>query len=419
MRDTAPGIEKVLSGRRIAVVHYGEGADPDPGHRPHRSGRLAASLVEMGNDVVRIVPSFRQWDGVQRPQSWTGTVGPEGRLVIIPTHSYASSRSRDRITSLTDFNRGVAQFFTEDPHFDLVVAGFPPPGLLKGIKQATSLAATIADIRDLWPDALVPDGRIGSLLRPTAASIGRSLANELQLADAVVAMSSTMLERAPANAKRTKLIPIGFPEPRPEDQLLWPEAGQPMTACFVGSMSHLFDLRSMLLGWQRFIQTRSEAGPTPQLVLVGDGVQRELVDQIAANDPTVTITGWVLGEEVAGYMHRADIGIAPTRMGHGTTISNKVAEYMAAGLVVLNTLNEEVGQPLTDMQLGYGIAGSATQWSDAFAHLEANTGEIRATRNARLALANEHFGNRHVDRLWFDLIADILATRSVLVQPDR
>lgn len=409
---------------RVAVVHYGEGAEPDEGHRSHRAGRLAALLVEAGASVTRIVPSFRDWDKFQRPLEWTGTEGREGRLVVIPTRPYTNTRGRDRAGSLLDFNRGVSRWIGAYRGFDLVMAGFPPPGLVRGITTADPDAAVIADIRDLWPDALLPEGPLGRFLAPAAALAGKALARELRRADAVVALSATMLERAPGGAARTKVIPIGFEDSTAEEQKLWPADPAPMTACYVGSMNHLFDLDAMLRGWLAFVATRSSsssssstsvsgpAGPPPRLVVVGDGDQRALVDQLVGAEPTVEVVGWVPGNEVGLYLHAADLGLTPTRTGHGTTISNKVSEYLAAGTFVLNTLNPEVGRPLDQLGLGDRFESTPSAWAEALTRAERQLPRLRAGRADRLDEADRHYGSGRTNQAWLDLISEILTARS-------
>ncbi|MEM7275973.1 MAG: glycosyltransferase [Actinomycetota bacterium] len=407
-----PADQTIGPGLRAAIVHYGEGAEPDPGHRSHRAGRLAAALVAAGCEVTRIVPSYRVWDGVQRPTDWTGLVGDEGRLVVVPTRAYRNTRGRDRAGSLMDFNRGVARALGSAPTPDLVMMGFPPPGLLRAVRSVAPEAAVIADIRDLWPDALVPGGTVGRILAAPARLAGGLLARELRRADAVVALSATMLDRAPAGAPVTRIIPIGFEPLDLADRAQWPEGETPLTACFVGSMTQLFDFDAMLRGWSRFVADRGGDGPMPRLVVVGDGEQRAIVDRLAAGEPTVACTGWILGDQVAAHLHRADVGLAPTRTGQGTTLSNKVSEYLAAGMWVINTLTPSVGGPLSTQGLGDCIDSTPEAWAAAFARAEQALPRLRAGRAARLAEADRHYGSGQTNVAWFDLIAEVLAARA-------
>lgn len=405
--------KRIGSGLRAGVVHYGEGAEPDPGHRSHRAGRLAAALNRAGCEVTRVVPSYRVWDGVQRPLDWSGRHGEEGRLVVVPTRTYTNTRGRDRFASLMDFNRGAAEALAADGSPpDLVMMGFPPPGLLRAIRRVAPDAAVIADIRDLWPDALVPGGTIGQVLDPAAKAGGWALARELLQADAVVALSATMLERAPAGAPIRRIIPIGFEPPDLALQSRWPSGDAPFTACFVGSMTQLFDFDAMLRGWLAFVSDRRNGGPNPRLVVIGDGEQRPLVDRLVGDEPTVELTGWVLGDQVAAHLHAADAGLAPTRTGQGTTLSNKVSEYLATGQWVINTLTPAVGHPLDQQGLGDCIDSTPEAWAAAFARAEDALPRLRAERAERLDEADRHYGSGPTETAWFDLIEEVLAARS-------
>jgi glycosyltransferase involved in cell wall biosynthesis len=169
----------------------------------------------------------------------------------------------------------------------------------------------------------------------------------------------------------------------------------------------------MIVGWQQFVRGRDATGrPTPRLVVVGDGPQKAMVDELVDGDQTITCTGWVLGPEVPKHLAQADLGLAPTRPGQGTTISNKVAEYMAGGLFVLNTLTEPVAAELDASSLGARVESTPVAWSEGFETAERNLESLRSSRPGRIETATVRFGRDRAEELWFGLIDEVLAGRA-------
>ncbi len=398
-----------LAGRRIAIVHYGEGSVLDEGYRKIRLGLLSAALTKAGVEITRLIPTYNQFRQNQRSLDSTGHVGDEGRMILIPTRAFASTRSKDRALSLGDFNRGAEAFFRTESDFDAIIVGFPPPRLISSIRKALGDSVPIvADVRDLWPDAMVPTSRLDPVTRPLANAAGKALAYELRRASAVVAMSETMLKRAPSNAKRHEAIPIGLVGEPLVDDAEWPAPAAPFSAVFVGSLSQLFDLGSMLEGWVRFVDTRKGCQPEPTLTVIGDGEQRELVDQLTKGQSTITTTGWLLSSEVPSFLAQADVGIAPPRTGQGTTLSNKIYEYMAEGLFILNSLEPDEAAVLDKLGLGARCDSTAAAWAESFSAAERETARLRSERGQRVATAFTEFGWARVEAQWTKVLCEVM-----------
>ena len=263
---------------RIAIVHYGEHVPKEQGYRPVRYGILAQHLTSEGHDVTRISPSFAFAHQKQRPMTWSSSDSGEGRSVLIKVRAYRNSKSLDRYRSIQDLNSGVHNWFLKEPPFDVIVVGFPPPGIVKSIRRAVGNEIKIvADIRDLWPDALLPQALLGTPVEYFLKSIGKFIANELNHASSVTALSSTMLERAP-NKKQRFHVPIGFNTQKNScNAELFPTDKQPTKFVFVGSFAPLFDFSSFLGGWAQYQSNYTEAD-SAQLLIVGGGQLQPLVE---------------------------------------------------------------------------------------------------------------------------------------------
>ena len=300
-----------IAGARIGLVHHGEGHPHDHGYRAGRMGQLAAWLTSSRADVTRFVPTYEAKGDIRRDESLTGTTTSEGRAHMVRTHLYTESVGKDRLRFLYDFVRGAAREIADEDPFDLLVVGFPPPGSCASIHRATSGSVPIlADVRDLWPDAVVPSNR--TWLSPLASISGQAIAQELRLASGVVAISETMLLRAPKIRRRQAITLCLSDTITSSTVTVSPD--DPMRAVFVGSFGQGVDFDSLLGGWQEFIDKRSpDQTPTPTLTLCGSGFRADEVDRMIQGIPSISALGWVAIDDVIGELSRSDIGVVPTR----------------------------------------------------------------------------------------------------------
>jgi hypothetical protein len=261
-----------ISGVRIGIVHYGELIPTDDGYLPGRMGLLAEWLTEAGAKVTRFAPTFSQFVAEPRPVELSGSTSRQGSVELIKTRAYGESVSADRLGHLRDFVRGTASRISELPRFDVMIVGYPPPGIVRSVHRATAGEVPIlVDIRDLWPDALAPSGN--RVAARVAEGLGRALAMELLLADGVVAMSPVMLNRAP-RSRRLEPITNCVSDAMAIPAEAATTSNGPLKVVFVGSFTQGVDFESLLAGWRLFQERRrSSSGPSPILQICGKGAR--------------------------------------------------------------------------------------------------------------------------------------------------
>ena len=397
-------LRRKVDGVRIGIVHYGEHVPLDDGYRPARMGQLAAWLTEAGAHVVRFSPTYSQFAGAQRPEAWTGTVTGEGTVVMVPTGSFASTRGAARFKFFRDFARGAAEAISADP-VDVAVVGYPPPGVVTALRRRMGRQLpVIADVRDLWPDAVFSAPRRS--VATAAAAAGRALATELRLADGVVAMSPTMLRRAPA-ARRRQAIPLSVSDAL-RDVPTASSCDEGLRAVFVGIVTDFFDLVSVVEGWKRYLDRRAP-GPVPKLEIWGTGDLEEELARRSAGIEGIVLGGWLQSSDVPAKLAAADVGLAPTQPGLGTTLGNKVLEYLGTGAYVLHSLEDEASVTLATDGLGERVASNdSAGWADGFAALDGRLASLRAARHERRAVALRRYGREGVEPLWLAEITRLL-----------
>jgi len=144
-------------------------------------------------------------------------------------------------------------------------------------------------------------------------------------------------------------------------------AGMPLV--FTGKMDYRPNVDAMTWFIESILPAIHTVHPDAHLYIVGQHVHRNLL-QYEATTPNIAFTRWV--ESVVPFLHRADIFIAPLRMGSGTRL--KILEAMAAGCAIVATdvaisgLSDEVRDALI-------VANDAPAFSQAVNALLQDSGK--------------------------------------------
>jgi len=232
---------------------------------------------------------------------------------------------------------------------DVVIATSPPPTVaIPGILAARRLGAgMVVDIRDIWPEAILNSGRLQS--RTIVRALEAVERRAYRMADAVTVVTE---------GKRTRLIEKGVP---PEKIEVLPngvdlsrfgkDEAPPSVLQEYGVDSKRFLVLyagvfnppqglDVLLDATRELTKRSpELADAVQLVLVGDGSQRERLQARTREEGLSQLVKFLPiqpREGIPGLLRAADVlavTLRPRRDVH--TIPSKIYECLASGRPVL------------------------------------------------------------------------------------
>ncbi|MEQ1703137.1 MAG: glycosyltransferase, partial [Ilumatobacteraceae bacterium] len=182
-------------------------------------------------------------------------------------------------------------------------------------------------------------------------------------------------------------------------------------AVFVGSMSNAFDFRPVPDAARRLRSMR----PDVQFVIAGNGPLRDELERDAADLPNVVVPGWIDGAQIHALLSMARVGMAPYLPRHDfeSNISNKIIEYLSAGLPVVTSLR----RGLTVDLLGSTSTGASYDHAaeDGLAGALAATvlpAEEWAAISARArAVFEERFDAHVVYADYADYLAEVSLTR--------
>jgi glycosyltransferase involved in cell wall biosynthesis len=224
----------------------------------------------------------------------------------------------------------------------------------------------VIDIRDLWPDILAdvlpvwsrPLGRVALL--PFEMMAHRALSS----CTAITAVSEGYLnwglgKTARARSELDRVFPLGYSNPEDSTRGALLDGSDlrsrfglepdKLTVWFLGTFGQTYDLETVIGAASILAQSGAH---DIQFVLSGDGEQRGALERKARNLKNVIFTDWVDRAGILSLMKVAGIGLAAYRVGAPQGISNKIIEYMAAGLPIVSSLRGEAEELIEQRKLG-------------------------------------------------------------------
>lgn len=395
----------------VLLAQMGEDVPADDGYVPLRYGRLAEDLTARGDRVVRVTPTFSHFRRSSRPAGirWSET---EGEHVVVATGTYGSSFDPRRVRFFGQYVTAVARELRSRRHeVDVAVLGLPPPSIVTACRAVVGRSVPlIADVRDLWPEALVV-GRSERLM-PAAEIGGNVISQELRLASAITAVTQPMLDWTPSPGVPRRLIPIGL-QPRTLDPLSMPAADAPLQACFLSNHAHGYDFVPVLEGWARYVSSLpADRQGEARLCFIGVEPATEREREMVAAEPTAQFLGRVKPEELTTLLSGFDVGLAPALPEWEASVGNKVFDYLSAGLVMLHSITPTDTAAMDAEGLARRCPLTIEAWVDAFAAMTPDAlADLRAGRKQRIDLADQMLGRRATTGVFIELIDQLVAER--------
>ena len=328
--------------RVLYVSQYFVSGDQPGGVRHWQHTR---ALARAGHDVT-VVTSYVQHKERTIPEEYRGkriVRSHEDGLEVIRTYA-TPGYGRDmksRMSNYATFAMWSVLAELRIPRPDVVVASSPPlPAAAAAAAFARARGARfLLEVRDLWPDSIIPMGVVKDGKVITAARRMEHYA--YRRADRIVALTEGIRDGIIAQgipAGRISLITNGVDldiaggehapariEGVPDDAFV---------AMYVGNHGTYSSLGTVLQAAKML-----EDDPAIRVVMVGGGDQKPMLQEMA-RDLELTNTTFVDSvpkREVPSYLERADLGLIPYQDMplFAGALPNKTFDYMAAGRPLL------------------------------------------------------------------------------------
>jgi glycosyltransferase involved in cell wall biosynthesis len=360
--------------------------DPLPGEggRPLRYWLLARSLAAAGHDVVWWSSDFHHVRKTRRElPSVFRAVEPLGtgfQVRLVPTESYASNVGLSRWRSHAAYARAfelhareaVAAGSLAQP--DVILVTLPPLGLFDAAARLRARwgCPAVLDVQDAWPEnfhQLLPGfvKPVGpALLWPLHRIAGRAYRD----ADAVSVVSHCYTELVRKAGRSTEpavfRLGISLPPPPPGSR----GQGESLRLAYIGSLGVSYDIATML----RSVEARVAAGDRLSLDIAGDGALRSEVKAAEAKTKgAVRFHGYLNDDSLRRLLEQCDVGIVPMFSKSWVALPNKLADYAAAGLAIINGLSGEAASLLASHGCGIQYEpGDVASLSGVLSHYAIN-----------------------------------------------
>ena len=330
--------------QRIAVVTMGVKL-PGELRGYTRFRKIAEMLVEAGFEVDLITSSFQHWEKAQRDKASPEYRKQPYQVVFIDEPGYKRNLDLSRISSHKQAARNLAHHFAADPwRYDLIYSEIPPNDVALAGAEAAAHAGIpfVADVNDLWPEAMRMAFDVPIVSDIAFRSFARDAAKVYTMLDAAVGTSDEYADR-PAK-DRTEPYPhitvyVG-------NDLAEFDAGvRTYGSEVVKSQGEVWVAYAGTLGASYDIATLIDAAtllstemPTLRVKILGDGPERDALRAraVQSNAP-VDFLGYLDYPRMAAWLAACDITVNSLHAGAVQSIVTKIGDYLAAGVPLINT----------------------------------------------------------------------------------
>lgn len=269
-------------------------------------------------------------------------------IVLVGEPGYKRNVSMTRLVSQYVFARRVGRYLEAKVQVpDLIICAVPPPELGRvGARYAQRAGVPfVVDIQDLWPEAFGLVLRRPKLINILFRRMRKSSLMAYRAADLIVGVSKTYVDSALRYIdipKNSKVVHLGtnakaFDEARSLGDLGATSQSKLPKLVYVGTLSHSYDLQ-LVMDALVVLRQRAPSYSELELMVLGDGPMRAIFENHAkTHDLNVTFHGRLAHADMVLEMCKCEIAVNPISMGSTGSVINKVSDYAAAGLAVVNT----------------------------------------------------------------------------------
>jgi glycosyltransferase involved in cell wall biosynthesis len=375
----------------------------------NRFNYMAELLAQDSYNVELITSDFSHTKKQKRPLV---TEKLPYRVTFVSEPGYAKNVSLKRVYSHNIMARNLKKYLGERKTPDVIYCAVPSLDVADVAAQFAreNHVRFIIDVQDLWPEAFKLAFSIPIVSEVLFFPMQKQADRVYATADEIIAVSQTYVNRAMSvNSKCSsgysvflgtelqefdKIAPDSRAETKPQGQL-W--------LAYIGTLGHSYDIKCVIDAL-KIAQTSCNI----KFLLMGDGPLKAEFEKYAQEQGIlVEFMGRLEYKKMAGLLKICDMAVNPIVHG-AASIINKVGDYAAAGLPVLNTQEcMEYRTMVEEYQMGLNcINNNAKDLADKIAIMcDDNTMRKEMGANSR-RLAVEKFDRKRTYSIILELIAD-------------
>lgn len=319
---------------------------------------LANLLAERGNNVEVITSTFSHAQKCQKELEKDKVEALPYKLTNIYEPGYKKNVSLKRFYSHHILGRNIKKYLESlENKPDIIYCAIPSLSVPKAAAQyakANNIKFVI-DIQDLWPEAFKMVFHIPIISNIIFYPLKKMADSVYKSADDIIAVSETYVKRAEKVNKKYKdklSVYLGtnldnFDKCKKENEVEFKD--EKIRIVYIGTLGHSYDLKCIIealniLNMQNI-----------KFIVMGDGpLKSEFEDYAREKNVDAEFLGRLEYEKMTGILCSCDIAVNPIKAKSAGSIINKVADYAAAGLPVINTQEcEEYRKLVENYKIGF------------------------------------------------------------------
>ncbi|MBX0357723.1 glycosyltransferase family 4 protein [Halobacillus sp. Nhm2S1] len=330
---------------------------------------IAEKIDKINSRVEVVTTSFSHRTKSQRKVTDEQLKSINYQLTMLKEPGYRKNVSVKRFFSHYMFGRSLKQFLKTRKKPDVIYCSVPS---LDAAKIAADYAKEknihfIIDIQDLWPEAFRMIFNI-PLISDASFYPMKNKANYIySIADNIISVSQTYADRALMVNKKcntAQSIFLGtdlayFDTLFVQNKLIRKQIGE-LWIVYIGTLGYSYDIYSVIDALRIL---KDKGFNNIKFLVMGDGPLRDKFEKYAQEKKINTeFTGRLDYNKMIGYLKSCDIAVNPIKAGSAGSIINKVGDYAAAGLPVLNMQDSPEYRELVDSyQIGLNCENGNAQ----------------------------------------------------------
>ncbi|MFP7479732.1 glycosyltransferase family 4 protein [Terribacillus saccharophilus] len=326
----------------LIVAHFTQ-TPGEPGNG--RFNYLATELSNRGYRVEIVSTKFSHRTKKNRVES---PFESAFKITLLNETGYTRNVSLKRFYSHYSFGINLKKYLKNRKKPDLIYCAVPSldAGYVAAQYAKSNNIKFIIDVQDLWPEAFklvfntpLISNIIFSPMKLKAHYIYKN-------ADDIIAVSDTYLRRVlEVNNKNIKgsSAYLGTDLQYFDDIIVQnPKINKPSNEvwiAYIGTLGHSYNIEAVIDALKHL---KDNCTNNIKFIVMGDGpLKSRFEDYAKQRNINHIFTGRLQYEEMVTYLRNCDIAVNPIKKRSAASIINKVGDYAAAGLPVINTQESE------------------------------------------------------------------------------
>ena len=329
---------------KIAVITMGVRLNQEQGYTRFRS--ICEMLADAGHEVDLITTTFQHWEKRQRDVNQIRRDQYKFRIRFIYEPGYRKNVDLLRIFSHKVAATKLKKLLEKTGDYDLIYAEIPPNNVaLTAAEYAHKRGIPfIADVNDLWPEAMRMVIDVPVLSTLIFYPLQREAEKVYALASGVIGTSDEYRERPFQKRKRDipkKTVYVGnelqvFDEGYEKNKDAVVKEEDEFWVSYAGTIGTSYDIRTMVLAAE---ELKKRGITNIRFKIMGGGPMKEELEQLAETRKAdnVEFVGYVPYDLMAAYLTKSDILVNSFVKKAPQSIVTKIGDYLAAGKPMINT----------------------------------------------------------------------------------